>query len=129
MTDYGELVKALRWCMTKEDGITDCRPCHYYGKGIDCVGNLHTDAAAAIEKLQAEVKRLEPKQAKLGEWLKVKPRGVVSYSDGYAECPSCHEVIWLGWKMNFCPHCGNQNKILDPDDFEKKTEPPQEVQE
>ena len=55
MTDYSELVKALRWCMTKEDGITDCRPCHYYGKGIDCVGNLHTDAAAAIEALEAKV--------------------------------------------------------------------------
>lgn len=75
--------------------------------------------AAAIEALQAEVERLEPKQRKLGRWEKAKPKGVVVYSDGYAECSSCHEVIWLGWGMNFCPHCGVQNRIIDPDDMAK----------
>lgn len=57
--NYEEQVKALRHCMTKEDGITICAPCPYYGKGIECENVLHTDAAAAIEALQAEVKRLE----------------------------------------------------------------------
>lgn len=55
MTDYTELVKALRHCMTKEDGITICEPCSYYGKGIECENVLHTDAAAAIEALQVEL--------------------------------------------------------------------------
>jgi len=122
MSDYSELVKALRCCADDACGI-----CPYAEDDRHCgASKLAYDAAAAIEELQAEVKRLESKQAKLGEWTKAKPRGVLVYSDGYAECSSCHEVIWLGWSMNFCPHCGNQNKILDPDDFEKKTEPPQE---
>lgn len=69
------------------------------------------DAAAAIEALQAQL-------PKLGEWQKAKPHGVVTYSDGYAECSHCHEAIWLGWGMNFCPHCGTQNKIIDPDDYD-----------
>lgn len=46
-----ELVKALRHCMAKEDGITICEPCPYYCKGIECENVLHTDAAAAIEEL------------------------------------------------------------------------------
>ena len=54
MSDYNELVKALRHCMTKEDGITICEPCPYYGNGIECENVLHTDAAAAIEALQTE---------------------------------------------------------------------------
>ena len=127
MTDYTDLVKALRCCANLNTNCTIC-PWNKYNFAL-CAEKLYTDAAAAIEELQTEVKRLEPKQAKLGEWIKAKSRGVVSYSDGYAECSSCHEVIWLGWKMNFCPHCGNQNKILDPDDFGNKTEPPQEAQE
>lgn len=67
--------------------------------------------AAAIEALQAQL-------PKLGGWQKAKPKGVVTYSDGYAECSNCHETIWLGWGMNFCPHCGTQNKIIDPDDYD-----------
>ena len=35
-----------------------CEPCPYYGKGIDCENVLHTDAAAAIEELDAEETRL-----------------------------------------------------------------------
>lgn len=122
MIDYTELVKALR-CRDAEFGYY--RKCKYYGEASDnrCVlcdsDRLAKDAAAAIEELQAEVKRLEPKQRKLGRWGKAKPKGVVVYSDGYAECSSCHETIWLGWGMNFCPHCGVQNRIIDPDDIAK----------
>lgn len=53
-----ELVKALRHCMAKEDGITICEPCPYYGNGIECENVLHTDAAAAIEDLQAKISEL-----------------------------------------------------------------------
>ena len=58
MAEYTELILALRHCMTKEDGITICEPCPFYCTGIDCENVLHTDAAAAIEALEAENKTL-----------------------------------------------------------------------
>lgn len=108
MTDYSERVKALRVCGSIRYGIR-CISCPYNGNG--CHEKLCTDAADAIEALQAQL----PKR---GEWQKAKPKGVVTYSDGYAECSRCHETIWLGWGMNFCPHCGTQNRIIDPDDYD-----------
>ena len=81
-----------------------------FGAEYGCDYDLIERAAAAIEALQAQL----PKR---GEWQKAKPKGVVTYSDGYAECSHCHETIWLGWGMNFCPHCGTQNKIIDHDDY------------
>lgn len=148
MTDYTELVKALRYCSTTK-GMVYCNVNCKYGweeRSKGCNDLLMTDAAAAIEALQAEVdalkhdieryvginaelttenealhERIEALQAQLskrGEWQKAKPHGVVTYSDGYAECSHCHEAIWLGWGMNFCPHCGTQNKIIDPDDYD-----------
>lgn len=107
---YDNLVKALRCDNTGDDecGSSDCP----YWSGLGCMdGQLMGDAAAAIEALQAQL-------PKLGEWQKAKPHGVVTYSDGYAECSHCHEAIWLGWGMNFCPNCGTQNKIIDPDDYD-----------
>ena len=129
MTDYSELVRKMRTCI----GDKKCfeKECRYWSE-LGCMdGNICCDAAAAIEALQAELEKkrtadcwgckcekLEPKQRKLGRWEKAKPKGVVVYSDGYAECSSCHETIWLGWGMNFCPHCGVQNRIIDPDDYD-----------
>lgn len=143
MTDYTKLVEALR---CKRDDCEGCDLafldndegwiCQYAAKD--------DDAAAAIEALQAEqkktvtqifgeeqqeweeyctglmnrIKELKAQLPKRGEWQKAKPKGVVTYSDGYAECSHCHETIWLGWGMNFCPHCGTQNKIIDPDDYD-----------
>lgn len=111
MTDYTKLVEALQHC--SHDGLVNCNKCKYGGKEwpIGCEEEMMADAAAAIEALQAQL-------PKLGEWQKAKPKGVVTYSDGYAECSHCHETIWLGWGMNFCPHCGTQNKIIDPDDYD-----------
>lgn len=113
MTDYSELVKALRERARREN--------EWYEHG----GDIINDAAAAIVALQAEIRESMQKCAecgenepKRGEWKKAKPKGVVTYSDGYAECSHCHETIWLGWGMNFCPHCGTQNKIIDPDDYD-----------
>ena len=58
MTDYTELVKALRHC--SYEGIVKCNECKYSGKEwpVGCEEELMKDAAAAIEALQAEVKRL-----------------------------------------------------------------------
>lgn len=103
MTEYSELVKKLR------DLHRDPRPASAVWLFDNQVALY--DAAAAIEALQAQL-------PKLGEWEKAKPKGVVTYSDGYAECSHCHEAIWLGWGMNFCPNCGTQNKIIDPDDYD-----------
>lgn len=110
--NYEELVKALRWC--DASFLHECDNCLYVKYKHckdDCMDRMLRDAAAAIEALQAEM----PKR---GEWQKAKPKGVVTYSDGYAECSHCHETIWLGWGMNFCPHCGTQNRIIDPDDYD-----------
>ena len=52
MTDYTELVKALRWCASDE---TDCEGNCPYSFMTDCLGKIKLDAAAAIEELQAEV--------------------------------------------------------------------------
>lgn len=114
MTDYTKLVEALT---CGNDGKLPCHnnECPYWvdkwhGIGLCNVIIKDEDAAAAIEDLQAQL-------PKLGEWQKAKPKGVVTYSDGYAECSHCHETIWLGWGMNFCPNCGTQNRIIDPDDY------------
>ena len=156
---YEELIHALR-CPDFGDVPCSHPECNYWSPYACKARVVITDAAAAIEELQAMLtgadkkqayqhdriceltaenevlqkecknlftacsdceylKALEPKQRKLGRWEKAKPKGVVVYSDGYAECSSCHEVIWLGWSMNFCPHCGVQNRIIDPDDMAK----------
>ena len=105
--NYEELVKALRHCMTKEDGITICEPCPYYGKGIECENVLHTDAAAAIEELQAEVKRLEPKR---GEWTWIQRAN----GGQYKGCSICHAPMPTDSMLDylddedceFCYSCG-----------------------
>lgn len=59
MTDYTELVKALRRCAEPGTIIDECDTfddCPYSLDGYcgDCMNNLVKDAAAAIEALQAE---------------------------------------------------------------------------
>ena len=71
MTDYTKLVAALRHCVSDEKGVTKCAGCPYYPDITGCIDRLHTDAAAAIEDLQAEVKRL---QDKLCDWCAVCPK-------------------------------------------------------
>ena len=59
MSDYGKLVEALRHCTVDAGGFADCRGCPEEGHSFDCETKMHMEAAAAIEALQAEVKRLE----------------------------------------------------------------------
>ena len=115
MSDCDKLVAALR-CKGLSKKCDSCGYGYHISPDSECndacqFEQIAEDAAAAIEELQAQL-------PKLGEWQKAKPHGVVTYSDGYAECSHCHEAIWLGWGMNFCPHCGTQNKIIDPDDYD-----------
>lgn len=111
MMDYTKLVEALRYCAGVHTNPTKCPDYGDFWCDGNCLDKHLIAAADAIEALQAEL-------PKLGEWQKAKPKGVVTYSDGYAECSHCHEAIWLGWGMNFCPNCGTQNKIIDPDDYD-----------
>ena len=130
-SNYEQLVKALRYCGNFAEREGCAESCEYFND-MDCPNRIMSDAADAIEALQKDLTALQKcyeiadttvdevlKQLpKLGEWQKAKPHGGVTYSDGYAECSHCHETIWLGWGMNFCPHCGTQNKIIDPDDYD-----------
>ena len=56
MTDYNELVKAMRYCTDHEPMNGDCAGCPYDG---EVCHKMLSDAAAAIEELQAEVERLK----------------------------------------------------------------------
>ena len=56
MSDFGKMAEALRRCSEHKCRCLECEFLH------DGVCSLMTDAAAAIEELQAEVKRLEPKR-------------------------------------------------------------------
>ena len=57
MTDYTELVEALHRCDMRQGCFNaNCR--YSVGKYFCDMDKVHKDAAAAIEELQAEVKRL-----------------------------------------------------------------------
>ena len=98
MTDYEQLVKDLR---------TTERICR---DRMD--GQVMHDAAAAIESLQAEVKRLEPKR---GEWI--------SEWDGFefdVRCSVCGEMALIkeGGShdhkySNYCPNCGAKMEVQE----------------
>lgn len=66
MTDYTELVKALRCCGNIS---TDCTVCPWdkYNYGM-CAESLYTTAAAAIETLTRQVENLERASMRNGEW-------------------------------------------------------------
>ena len=103
MAEYTELILALRHCMTKEDGITICEPCPFYCTGIDCEDVLHTDAAAAIEALQAQL----PKQ---GKWI-YKPKDAIETMFTLPKCSVCgHESSDAN---NYCPNCGAKMEVQE----------------
>lgn len=56
MTDYSELVKALRYCTDRNR--MDCHECKYE-QDFPCRIKLIADAADAIEALQVEIERLK----------------------------------------------------------------------
>ena len=93
MTDYSELVKALR---CKRD---DCEGCDLAfldnDEGWMCqYAAKDDDAAAAIEDLQAQL----PKR---GEWRLVTPDSYIF--NGY-RCSLCNELVY--GMTNYCPNCG-----------------------
>lgn len=92
-----ELVKALRHCISDPYGFVECDGCPIFCKGIDCQNDLHNDAAAVIEELQAEIERLKDSNEELREkqtyidhygieWLtSAKDVPNYAYEHGYAD--------------------------------------------
>lgn len=123
--DYKKLIEALRLCQFGECG---CGKCYYkelkgdwctednHPEFFDCDDKLKLDAANAIEELQAEVKRLEPKR---GEWVYEELDNFRKYK---VTCPHCGEWYIGNYDaydepsdFNYCPHCGN---ICNPQNIE-----------
>lgn len=97
MTDYTELVEALRYCVS---GV--CKNCSYFEKckkNGTAMAQLHDDAADAIEALQAQL----PKH---GEW--VKKEGKTSYWYVCSECGNrpLKDSEEYSVFSDFCPSCG-----------------------
>ena len=66
MSDYSKLVEALRYCVS---GV--CKNCSYFDKCKEngtAMAQLHNDAAAAIEALQAEIRESMQKCAECSAW-------------------------------------------------------------
>lgn len=96
MTDYSELVKALRCCISKNPPET-CVGCTYSKCNNECaVRRMILDAAAAIEELQAHL----PKR---GEWI-YHPKDAIEMMFTLPKCSICgHESSDA---LNYCPNCG-----------------------
>lgn len=118
MADYKKLVKALRCCAENFGCPIECPRYSPADEGVRaCVSRLEKDAAAAIEELQAEVKRLELEnedyeytlrerydEPKLGEWIEMQHGDEVVPS--LCKCSVCGST-WLGvGGYNYCPSCG-----------------------
>lgn len=133
MSDYTELVKALRWCASDE---TDCEGNCPYSFVTECLGKIKLDAAAAIEELQAEqnmyltkqlpqdekdkileyirnapigpIGPIEPMRIeqlpKRGEW--VRKEGELTYWYECSECGYRPHIENYPYLSDFCPNCG-----------------------
>ena len=57
MAEYAELIRALQHCSEADDACATCQRWMAHDEwGIKCKGRLISDAAAAIEELQADIK-------------------------------------------------------------------------
>ena len=108
MTDYTELVKALRCCTSSSPD--DCDICAYQpfcqrnGTGRE---RIMIDATAAIEALQAML----PKR---GEW---KPFDL-TYGRSVYSCSVCEQATEVPMCMEkpmyaYCPNCGAKMEVHD----------------
>ena len=127
MTDYTKLVEASRHCISDPYGFVECDGCPVFCKGIDCQNDLHNDAAAAIEALQAEVafykKRVcescgvcpddmsDPNNCEIaghGMWVGVNP-----LVDS-VQCSICGGMLYSKeLETPYCPYCGAKMEAQD----------------
>lgn len=116
MIDYTELVKALRCCAENFGCPIECPRYSPADEGVRaCVSRLETDAAAAIEALQAELEKkraadcwgckCEKVEPKRGEWVGVNPM-VDS-----VQCSICGGQLFSAeLETPYCPYCGAEMK-------------------
>lgn len=106
MTNYEELVKALRCCAENFGCPIECPRYSPADEGVRaCVSRLEKDAADAIEALQAEVKRLEPKR---GEWVGVSP------TVDTVQCSACGgQLFSTELETPYCPYCGAKMEVQE----------------
>ena len=127
MTDYTELVKALRYCA--ESGDFNCnKDCPMYPNYPKCLTKMDMDAAAAIEALQKDLTTLQTcyeiadatvdtvlKQLpKRGEW---KPFDL-TYGRSIYSCSVCEQATEVPMCMEkpmyaYCPNCGAKMEVQD----------------
>ena len=131
MTDYEQLVKALRHCSGQ--GFLTCRGCQYNSNMLSCAYKMMRDAAAAIEALLKENKELIEDRPEMvetdGHWEWRKPNGevimpklgkwVVREVDIPGElhpvafrcmCSMCRNEYVFPRIPQYCPDCGSMNK-------------------
>ena len=115
MTDYTELVDALRYCVR---GV--CKNCSYFDKCKEngtAMDQLHNDAAAAIEALQAEVEELKAKKMKLAE-NSLRFVGKVRELDKRRLKPKRGKIVRCGE----CAHCYAEGFVHERNICEKHPE-------
>lgn len=118
MTDYTELVKALRHC--SHDGLVKCNECKYGGKEwpVGCEEEMMRDAAAAIEALEADVKRLEAR-VKAKESSKQRWKRLAMDTADYVDVVRCGECKWYDpldkSRPFFCPVMDFANGVMEDD--------------
>ena len=143
MIDYTELVKALHCNGTSMNGSCIGKKCGYYAGGFCESMRMHNDAAAAIEALQADIKRLKEANDELREaqtyidhygdrWMtSAKDVPTAAYEHGYADgrdeaeaqLPKRGEWIKHPEVKNIyggvyieCPFCGEKYVVQDVSD-------------
>lgn len=97
MTDYNELVKALR-IVEKEQDCNECEAGRWHHDFNCC---LFANAADAIEALQAQL----PKR---GEWIHVEGDEPWEW-----RCTACHKIAEGLGEFRFCPNCGAKMEVQD----------------
>ena len=119
--DYAKMVKALRDCASGDD--ERCFICTYHkASNMPCDNALMTDAAAAIEALQAELagskdairilkQNLEMKKPKRGEWAvrEVDIPGEIHPVAFRCMCSMCRNEYVFQRIPQYCPDCGSMN--------------------
>ena len=114
MTDYRELVEALRYCSTTK-GMVNCNVnCKYWWEEQSewCKDILMTDAADAIEELQAQL----PKR---GKWVEDTTTYAGPGLSNY-KCSLCGKICGT-WRRglepselpNWCGNCGADMRKME----------------
>lgn len=120
MTEYRELVKALR-CCTQNPPET-CVGCTYNIGNNECaVRGMMCDAADAIEELKKgkaianrKLDSVLKKLPKCGKWIRIDKHTI--------QCPLCHRYLDLRGvnagrgDANYCPNCGADMRKMEVQD-------------